>query len=392
MQATPARKENGIQMQISVIRPAELGPAELAAWRDLQRQTESLANPFLGPEFAVAVGGLRAGARVAVLAEGPDIVGFFPFEKQRLGGAAPIGAGLTDCQGLVHAPGLEWDPRQLLRACGISAWQFDHLVAGQLPFERYQAARAASPVIDLTDGFDAYHARLRARSRQFCSNLARKARKLGREEGELRFVLDSRDAAALRIFMSWKSDQYRRTGRADRFDRPWIVELIDSLFSTHTDGFSGQLSCLYAGDALVAAHFGVRSAHVLADWFPTYATSFGRYSPGLIMHLRMAEESAAAGVRQIDMGKGAKRYKEALKSGDLFVAEGIVTGRSVLGAASWVRRYPALWAERQVRAHPPLFAAADRLLLRYGQVRSSLRPAPAPAMVSQARAAAGGTS
>jgi CelD/BcsL family acetyltransferase involved in cellulose biosynthesis len=343
----------------------------------MQAQTPSLASPFLCPEFAVAVGAFRPGARVAVLADGADTVGFFPFEKRRLGVGAPIGAGLSDCQGLVHAPGLEWDAAELLAACRISAWNFDHLVAGQRPFERYQAAVAASPVIDLAGGFEAYHAMLRARSRQLSSNVARKARKLGREAGDVRFVLDSRDGAALGTFMSWKSDQYRRTGRGDRFDQPWIVGLVEQLLSTRTEAFSGQFSCLYAGDALVAAHFGIRSSQVLADWFPAYATGFGAYSPGLIMHLRMAEEAAAAGVRQIDLGKGAKRYKEALKTGDIFVGEGIVTRRSPLGAAAWARHYPALWAVRQVRQHPPLFDAADRLLVRYGKIRSSLRRPPA---------------
>ena len=177
--------------------------------------------------------------------------------------------------------------------------------------------------------------------------------------------------------MSWKSDQYRRTGRGDRFSKPWIVGLLDLLLDTRSDAFGGQFSCLYAGDELVAAHFGVRSAHVLADWFPAYAAGFGSYSPGLIMHLRMAEAAASAGIRQIDLGKGAKRYKEALKTGDIFGAEGIVTSRSVLAAVSWARRYPAMWAARQVRQHPPLFRAADRLLCRYGQIRSSLRPPPA---------------
>jgi CelD/BcsL family acetyltransferase involved in cellulose biosynthesis len=364
-------------VRISIARPAELGPAEFAAWHAMQAETPALASPFLCPEFAVAVGTFRPGARVAVLADEGDIVGFFPFEKRRWGGGEPIGAGLSDCQGLVHVPGLEWDPRDLLRACRISAWNFDHLVAGQRPFERYQAAMAASPVIDLTGGFDAYQAMLRARSRQLSGNVARKARKLGREVGEVRFVLDSRDRSALRTFMSWKSDQYRRTGRGDRFSKPWIVEFLDLLFDTQSDAFSGQFSCLYAGEELVAAHFGVRSAHVLADWFPAYATGFGNYSPGLIMHLRMAEEAAASGIRQIDLGKGAKRYKEELKTGDIFVAEGIVTSRSVLGAASWARRGPALWAVRQVRRHPPLFNAVDLLLRRYGRIRSSLRPPPA---------------
>ena len=64
----------------------------------MQRKTGSLANPFLCPEFAVAVGSFRPGARVAVLADGPEIVGFFPFERRRLGVGVPIGAGLTDCR------------------------------------------------------------------------------------------------------------------------------------------------------------------------------------------------------------------------------------------------------------------------------------------------------
>jgi CelD/BcsL family acetyltransferase involved in cellulose biosynthesis len=129
-------------VQITVIRPEELGAAEIAAWHSMQARSAPLANPFLSPEFAIAVGRVRPAARVAVLAEGQDITGFFPFERRSLGGGAPIAAGLTDCQGLIHAPGTEWQPRMLLRACGLSAWQFDHLVAGQGLFERYRRRSA----------------------------------------------------------------------------------------------------------------------------------------------------------------------------------------------------------------------------------------------------------
>ena len=84
----------------------------------------------------------------------------------------PIAAGLTDLQGLVHAPGAEWDPRELLKGCGIAAWQFDHLVAGQKPFERYQVAQVPSPVIDLTPGADAYFATLKKSSPNSCQGSA----------------------------------------------------------------------------------------------------------------------------------------------------------------------------------------------------------------------------
>jgi len=363
-------------VHISVLRPAELGPGEIAAWHAMQRQNPGLASPFLCPEFAIAVGGVRSAARVAVLSDGAAVTGFFPFERRPLGVGVPIGAGLTDCQGLIHPAGMEWEPRKLLAACKVAVWHFDHLVAGQRPFESYTAAVAPSPVIDLTGGFAAYQAQLQAKSPQFCKDLARKARKLEREAGQLRFVTDSRDLAALRALMAWKSDQYRRTGRPDRFDRSWVVGLVDALFAARGEHFSGLLSVLYAGDAPVAAHFGLRSGPLLAHWFPAYDPAFARQSPGLIQHLRMVEETSAAGVRLIDMGKGAKRYKETLKTGDLLVAEGTVTRGSALAAVHRLRSAPAAWAVRQIRQRPPLFHAADLALRRYGRIRSALRPPP----------------
>ena len=365
-------------MQISVVRPEELAPADIAAWRAMQRSTQSLANPFLSPDFTVAVGRVRPNARVAVLTDGTSAAGFFPFERRRLGAGAPIAAGLTDCQGLIHAPGLHWDARELLRACRISVWQFDHLTDSQGSFHQYQSVLAPSPVIDLADGFESYYRKLRLKSPAFCSTLARKSRKLEREVGEVRFEVDSPDVSALRLLMSWKSAQYRRTGRLDRFSHPWVIDLLESLSAIRGSDFGGVLSVLYAGDLPVAIHFGIRSDHVLAYWFPAYDPEFGRYSPGLISLLRMAQDSPALGVRLIDLGKGPHRYKETLKSADIFVAEGMVTGRSPLAAAHRARVTSVQWAMRTVRGNQRLFDAADGVLRRYGRARGALSAAAAP--------------
>ena len=72
------------KLKISVVRPGELGPGEIAVWLSMQRQTPALANPFLCPDFTVAVGALRPSARVAVLHDGPHLAGFFPFERRGL--------------------------------------------------------------------------------------------------------------------------------------------------------------------------------------------------------------------------------------------------------------------------------------------------------------------
>jgi CelD/BcsL family acetyltransferase involved in cellulose biosynthesis len=354
-------------MRICVVPPGELGAGEIAAWHAMQRSTESLANPFLSPEFVIAVGHVRPEARVAVLADATSVAGFFPFERRRLGLGVPIASGLTDCQGLIHAPGVEWDPRQLLRACHISAWQFDHLADGQRPFQRYRSANAPSPVIDLAEGFDAYYRKLRVRSPNFASVVARKSRKLEREIGEIHFEVNSPHTSALQLLMSWKSAQYRRTGRPDRFSQPWIVDLLESLSATRDADFGGVLSVLSTGDTPVAVHFGIRSGHVLAYWFPAYDPAHSKYSPGLISLLRLAQDSASLGVRVIDLGKGTMRYKEAMKSSDIFVGEGIVCGRSPLAAMHRARVVSVQRAMRTVRGNRRLFGAADWALKRYAR-------------------------
>ena len=360
-------------MQIAVVRPDELGAGEIDAWHAMQDRDELLANPFLCPEFAITIGRFRPGARVAVLSDGTGPAGFFPFERGRLGGATAIGMGLSDCQGLVHAPGAEWDAAELLRACGIAAWHFDHLVAGQRPFARFQAATAASPVMDLAGGFAGYAARSTDRSPRFWKDLGRKTRKLEREAGGLKLSVDAADASDLRVLMRWKSEQYQRTGRPDRFDQPWVVSVVEHLMAYRTGPFRGVLSVLYAGGSPVAGHFGVAYGGVLAEWFPAYDTEFARYSPGLIQLVRMAEEAEAIGVRAIDLGKGQMRYKEELKSYDLTVAEGTVLRPSALAALHWAKAAPPRWAVRQIRKHPPLFSAADRVLKGMGRARSALR-------------------
>lgn len=354
-------------MDVDVVHPGELGPAELDAWRGLQATRPEWANPFLAPEFTVAVGRVRPAARVAVLSERGGTVGFFPFETGPFGFGAPIAAGLTDCQGIVHAPDLDWDPQLLLRRCGLAIWEFDHLVSGLAPLDPYVVRREPSPVIDLRGGFDAYRA---SRSRSRIRELGRQQRKIGRERGETRFVYDSDDRDALHTLLGWKSAQYRRTGRADRFAHRWIVELVETLFATRNEGFSGLFSVLYAGDAPVAGHFGLRSPQILPAWFPAYDHDVARYAPGLLLHLELIRAAADDGIEQIDFGRGAKEYKEWLKTGDITVAEGRVTRRVPSAALHWARRAPVRHLRNVVTANPVLFRVADRALKAGGSVRA----------------------
>jgi CelD/BcsL family acetyltransferase involved in cellulose biosynthesis len=353
-------------MRVDVVHPSELGPAEIASWHAMQQATRSLENPFLSPEYAIAVGRFRPESRVAILTEGQAPTGFFPFEKRRFGVGVPISGWLSACQGVVHAPEARWDPRELVRKCGLATWQYDNLIADQAAFDPYHSATDPAPAIDLSEGFDAYYAKVHSRAHRFCRELERKIRKLGREAGDLRFVCDAADASVLRTLTAWKSEQYRRTDHVDRFDKPWAAELLETLLTTREDHLSGVLSVLYAGDTPVTIQFGLRAGSLLVGWFTGYDLDLSKYSPGLIMIRMMTEELAGIGVDRLHMGKGAKKYTEELKNSDIFVGAGSVASRSVLGTAHHARNATGQWALHTVRAHPSWHHAADRLLRRFG--------------------------
>ncbi|MGW6461000.1 GNAT family N-acetyltransferase [Streptomyces sp. NPDC055078] len=355
--------------RIDVIHPGELSAAALTLWRDLRAAAPSPDNPFLAPEFCRAVGRVRPGTRVAVVHQGGEPAGFFPFDRGRWGQGRAVGMAVSDCQGAILRPGLELDPARLLRACSLAAWEFDHLDMEQHQLLPYATEKFASPVIDVADGYDRYEGVLRERSRKFLRSTLAQERRMGRQIGPLRFVFDEREPAVLETLMAWKSAQYRRTGRRDRFAQEWITRLVRGLAATEAPGCSGVLSVLYAAGAPVAAHFGLRSRTVLSCWFPAYDPGFAKFSPGLVLHLRMAEAAAAAGIGLLDLGRGDAGYKDSLKTRELTVYEGVLLSRGPRAALHRLSREPVRGAHRFVRDRPRLAAFAARTLRTVGSLR-----------------------
>ncbi len=165
------------------------------AWHRAMDESPEYANPFLAPEFAEGVGRFRGGAQVAVLREGGEPVGFFPYERNSFGVGRAIGLGLSDCQALVHRPGVVWDTEELLKACRLSVFEFDHLVEEQKPFGAHVTGTFASPVLDLTTGEGDYAEWLRGAYPRLARTTLKKERRLVRDLGEMRFVYDERGPA-----------------------------------------------------------------------------------------------------------------------------------------------------------------------------------------------------
>ncbi len=366
-------------MDVQVLRPAQLTAAHLARWHAFQAADDLLANPFLSPEFALAVGRVRPAARVAVLRDAGEVAGFFAFERGRLGIAAPLGAGLSDWQGVVHRPGWTFDARELLAGCRLSAWRFDALVASQAPFARHQHRVHDSWGLDLRDGYAAYEASRRATSSNLVSQIARKARKLEREVGPVRTRAGA-DPADLRTLLAWKSAQYARTGAVDVLRDGSVAALLADLLARRDPWCEIVLHTLHAGDRLVAIDLVLRAPRVATHWFPAYDVELATYSPGNHLLLRTAEAEAARGTAWLDLGRGHEAYKPRFATASLPVADGAVERPGLGGAVSAAGGLPRRVFRRWVAgtpAGPVARRAAVRARARYVALRHPSRP-PAP--------------
>jgi CelD/BcsL family acetyltransferase involved in cellulose biosynthesis len=355
-----------------VVTPAELGPTEIARWAALQEADAAFASPFLRPEMAVAIGRHWPDTRVSVISDGPSVVGFLPFHRGRLGIGRALGLGLTDWQGAVLDDGVALDAGLLRRATGLSVFAFDHLVpeqAASLGRSARHVASHDSPVMDLAEGWDAWIAR-RAGSGRIKKALYH-GRRLGRQVGSVTSALDSDTPGPdLDQLMAWKSAQYVRTGRRDRFAQPAIRALVADLAACSDPGFTGHLSTLRVDGRLVAVCLALRSHGTLAHWFPAYDTELHRYQPGLVQLLEMVRLAAADGVTTFDLGAGEHDYKDSFKDRSLSVVSGTVTSPGVGAAAHWARTAPPRIATDLVVSHPRLREAARTGLKRVGALRS----------------------
>lgn len=316
-------------MRVDVVRPRELGADERDRWSCLLASGPAGGrNAFFAPAFALALDRVRADTRVAVLQDGGRAQGFLGFHDAGDGLALPLGAGLADANGPVLAPGLELDAHELVRRSGLRRWSFDHLLAPDVAWARWQHRVEDAAVVDLADGYEDYLAGLRSRSASLVSTDARKRRRLQREHG-LVVLAEERDPAVLAQLRDWKSAQYRRTDQWDRFAQPWIAALLDELLALESAECSGSLVTLRAGGRLVAAHFGLRSGARLAWWFPVYDPECAAFSPGTTLLLGTAELAAGRGLTALDLGRGEEAYKGRFATSYQQVGQGWVPGRAV---------------------------------------------------------------
>jgi len=325
-------------MQVTVIRPEDLGPGEADLWAEFQRSSPVMSSPFLSLTFAQAVGRSRPGARVAVVEDGGQIAAFLPFELASRKVAVPIGDPMNELQGFIGSAA-PIDARAVVRKAGLRGWRFLHVPAEQdslLP-HCYDGTRVQCPVIDLAGGYQSYFS---SRHRNSTKRIAEKRRALARQLGEVSLEWNSRRPADLQKVIEWKTIKYGGARRlfADRT----AVRIVTELAGSDHAACQGVVSVLSAGEQAVAGNLGLLGPWGLIGWFLSYDVALSRFSPGTIMLFALAEEAANRGIARIDFGGGQDSYKFSLANASYPVAGGAVwASRREQAARSLYRRLHA---------------------------------------------------
>jgi len=320
------------RLTADVVRPAELAAADVAAWRAMQAAEPAFASPLLGPDFAQAVGEVRADARVAVLRQDGEAAGFLAYHRRPSGFARPIGAPFCDYHALVCDPAANLDAGEALAAAGLGRLRLTGVVDPFGQFEDAVVERTAAHRIILADTAQTYLDALRAGSQNRFKNYRRYRRGLEQDLGPVRLVAHDPDRAAFETLMRWKQRQIAESGLHDFLQAGWARALMGRLHQTRGGAFEGLMVSLYAGDRLVAAHFGVRRDDWFHPWIGAVDPGLKPYSPGLVHQIEAIGAMTGLGLKVYDLGASNDHWKQ------MFAMDRVEIGSGLATALSWSGR------------------------------------------------------
>ncbi|MCA9178115.1 MAG: GNAT family N-acetyltransferase, partial [Planctomycetales bacterium] len=295
-----------------------------SAWSELRGGRAPFDSPLLCLANLELLEQVRGDIFVGVARENGRPVAMMPYCKVR-SIAKPYAGPLCDLQVVLTARGVKVDGKQLLRGLGLSAAHFNaHLMRPDSPFTRHCVTRGVTPYIDISAGFEVYRDQRRKAGSDELKESMRKARKIQRDLGPLRFEPRDTDTQVLRQVLRWKSDQLRSRGAFNAFMVPWIRQVLErSIVSQHKE-WKGMMCSLRVGDELIAGAVGIRNRHVFHGWVTAFNPSplYRRYSPGIMLLAQLLQHCDALGIRRIDMGGGDEAFKSSFQSGGFAIGEG----------------------------------------------------------------------
>lgn len=302
-------QSSSTEFSVEAVRVCDIGHELQNVWRHIRTTNPVFGSPYFAFEYLKAVDSVRKDVEVLIIKNlEKEVIGFFPFQKSRSGCVEPIGGRINDVHGLLTPPLIQLSMLDVLRKAGLSQYSFHALVNNPVDLDEFEFEKKTSYYIDLSNGYEHYERWIRNHSKTV-KRQGQKYRGMVREFGEPNFVFDSVEPEALDRLVALKRQRYQRGKTFDILSVDWANNLLKKLHVANEKDFQGLLSLLWAGDDLVAGHFGMLNADILHYWFPAYDFKFHKYSPGTQLILEVAKSAAEQGITKIDFGYGDDPYK-----------------------------------------------------------------------------------
>ncbi len=315
-------------------------------WETLRQDVTAYSSPFFSSRFISITAKLRPASQMIIASRQGSIVGLLPCELVKRDVIEPLGKSFNDAHGILCSANRPVDIIELLKATKLTAFRFHALAGNVVSFEPYVLGHSKSFMAPLDQHPEGYVGYLEQKSGTI-QKQRRKTKKLVKQHGPLRLEVDCRCPKVLQQTIQWKREQYSRNYLFDILGVSWAQAMLNELWQFR-EGCRGLLSALYAGDTLVASHFGLLDGETLHYWFPTYDHQYREASPGTAMFLEMATQVTHLGIRKIDLGYGDHDFKHKIADTITEVPFGFAT-TSRLGfyresllsrSQQWVRSLP----------------------------------------------------
>jgi len=365
-------------MRARTVSIEDISASQIAQWNQWASPNGKLVSPYLRFEFAETVARSRKDVRVAVIEDGNQTVGFFPHHKAHGGIVRPVGAPMSDYQGVVAADPAAIPLQTLVRAAGGSALVFDNWHGALGDQDSENRVCAGSHIAAIGEDGSAFLEERRSHYKDHFKKTARRLRAAERDLGPVRVTLGDPDGKAFTALSDWKQAQYRDTGKLNVFGIDWVQRVLGDLRQREGQEFSGLTAALWFGDRLAAVEFGLVADDVYHSWFPAYDPELSRYSPGLLLLHGLFEQAPERGISRVDLGHGGDHYKKYYSSYTVPLGQGrvLAPGLAALGIRTWEL------AEQAVERVPgKVGALPGRLRRRWAQV-SAFQPQLAPRLAS----------
>jgi CelD/BcsL family acetyltransferase involved in cellulose biosynthesis len=278
-------------------------------WKNWRTAADIYKSPFFSVDFAQAVGEVRKDARIAIFENARQPTGLIAFQQLNRRTIVPLGGAYNDLHGVLGCVDSNNDFNTLMRSLNADSFRFHAMVDNTTAsIGKHAYGSTKSFLADLSAHPSGYVSFLET-TRQTIFKQRKKTRKMIKDLGPMRLEFDCRESKVLEQVIDLKRDQYRRTHIFDLLSVPWAQQLVRVLHERNEGTCRGLLSVLYAGDTLVAGHYGMIEGSMMHYWFPVYDYQYHQYSPGTALFLSVAEEATRLGVEKIDFGYGEQPYK-----------------------------------------------------------------------------------